>query len=152
MKIVLVFSFLILAGCASHEFKGTDLKMNVVSYMDPVEKAIVYDYEYENGILVYKKLIEEERINSIAKWSCFGSADSVNYLDITAKEVKYLRSLHVDQLKTITYLKEDINVNKKYIRKYREISSDTLEINSKRCLIKGDKLTYYVISEIYTQK
>lgn len=152
MRILLIFSFFAFIGCASSKFEGTNLKMNVVSYMDPVDKTVVYDYEYENGILVYKQLIKDDRINNKARWSCFGNTQSVNYLDITAKEVKYLRSLHVDQLKTVTYLKEDINVNKKYIRKYREISSDTLKINSKRCLIKGEVTTYYVISEIYTQR
>lgn len=149
MKFISLLSLFISFGCSHSEFKGTDLKMNVVSYMDPTNKTLVYDYEYKNGILVYKKLVEEGRINSISKWSCFGNTKSVNYIEVTESEVKYLRSLHVDTKKTISYVKEDVNVDSKYIRKYREISSDTLKVESKKCIMKGDGFSYYIISEIY---
>ena len=152
MRCILILVLFNFYGCASQSFKGTDLNVKVVSYIDPSTNSLIYDYDYKNGILEYKKLVSEQRINSDAAWSCFKNTSSVNYLDINLKDVTFLRSLHVDMAKTISYEKEDLNVDEKFLRKYREISSDTVKVNSRKCLIKKDSVTYYVISEIYKHK
>ena len=138
---------LILYGCASNKYAPPPLEHKVVSYRDPVSKVFVYDYDYKNGVLAYKKLLKENRITSDVRWSCFKGkvSESVNYIEMLPSDVKYFRSLHMDEAKIISYEKQDINVDDKYIRKYKEKTTDAFKLISKKCIIDGT----YVISEFY---
>ena len=158
-----LFLLLLLCGCSSHSdkyykiSKYPELETKVTTTIDYQDKAIVYDFSFKNGLQEYKKMLKEGRINSEPNWSCFMkdkvlSKRSVNYVEMLPDHVGYFRSLHVDSKKMVQYTKEEVQINEKFQRRYKESVTDNLHIDSVRCMIKLDGELYYVISEIYRHK
>lgn len=144
-----------LVGCGSKSY-DTGLKPTVVSSVDPYNKSIVVDYSYENGITNYKRMLKSKRINSLKDFSCFKKEsfykhlrfvkqDTVNYVEMIESDIKFYRSLHVDNIKTITYKKTEGFVDETHARIYKEDTVDKLKVYRRSCII-GDK---YVVSEAY---
>ncbi len=133
------------------------MEYKTTASLNPVDNSIHYDTKYENGLLTYKKLIASGQINSSLNWSCYGDTQSTNYVELVDSRLQYFRSLHVDADRIISYTKKDMHYkesgeNYHYRHYAEETVKDYVRVESRKCLIKYKKISYYVTSEKYTKE
>jgi hypothetical protein len=154
MKLLVLSCLLLLGSCATRVYHSPAMEYKVTASYDPVEKSIHRDYNYSDGILVYKQMINTKQINNDARWSCYKDNVSTNYIEMKENKLKYLRALHVKQNHVVFFTKKNINYKENnknyYYKKYsEELTQNNIKINSKRCIIKKDNISYYITSEKY---
>ncbi len=154
MKMSYILALILTASCSSPgEYSyhtPYKLEPKTSSFIDAGEQALVTRQFYLNTEEVYKKHIESGQINSLKKWSCFGSDESVNYVNIIKREVPIFRTLATTQKFTVNYKKVDAVRDTDHTRVYTETKKDEVHVESKHCWIKGKEgQSHSVTSEIY---
>jgi hypothetical protein len=141
-----------LCSCASKQ-PGTvveSIEFESVRHYDVSDKTIYITYMYPDLDKRFQEYKKANLINKDSTLSCFGSASSINYVNISIGTVPQFRQFTTPSKYKSTYKTVNVLHNGQYRNLYVEHRVDKLEVEQSICYKTFNGQHVQVISELYS--